>query len=544
MPVAQYLTSPLAIDRVRAVRLATNARTFPRRNDGRYGGFVEGEQVAASECQAFPGRRACKTRSAWNRVARMIALVAAMCGPVILGGGFANAAPLTATTRLTSAPGTSGFLSTASCADSWRGGTGLWYSANWSAGVPNPNTPGPVCITVPGSDVTVSALEAGVNALVVGGNSGAPVKLNIVSSDKEGGALGFSKDSQIRPTGIVDVVSGPDAKTATSSFLAQNGATLTNDGRITTSGYEGFLNPDLVNEPDGTITIDARDTHTFCCTLINYGKITVDRGAAWTYYGTKFIQSGGTFNNLGTMDVLGVTFDMTGGREMHHPIDLIGGSALDDERTAGAGSFTLTGLNTISGVIPANQRVELLSTPAVGTDTNLRSPSVTNDGTVLVEGSSGGLEGGSQLINNGTFSVMSAGPGLALAIQVTNDKGGKVHILGAGCIVNGPFTNRGTLTIAEGTDMQLNGFSFVEGGSSTLGLDVAGHGKTSKLSGQSKMSLSGTLQVTTIGSPAAGSSYTPILGVSTLTGKFANIVSPRTGYSVSYGATSVTLTAK
>jgi hypothetical protein len=139
---------------------------------------------------------------------------------------------------------------------------------------------------------------------------------------------------------------------------------------------------------------------------------------------------------------------------------------------------------------------------------------------------------------------MSAGPGLALATKVTNDKGGKVHFLGAGCIVNGPFMNRGTLTIAEGTDVQLNGFSFVEGGSSTLGLDVAGHGKTSKLSGQSKMSLSGTLQVTTIGSPAAGSSYTPILGVSTLTGKFANIVSPRIGYSVSYGASSVTLTAK
>ncbi len=92
---------------------------------------------------------------------------------------------------------------------------------------------------MPGSDVTVSAFDAGVNSLVVGGHSGAPVKLNIVSSDKEGGNLGFLKDSQIRPTGIVDVVSGPDAKTYTSSFEAENGATLTNDGRINTSGYEG-----------------------------------------------------------------------------------------------------------------------------------------------------------------------------------------------------------------------------------------------------------------------------------------------------------------
>ncbi len=95
--------------------------------------------------------------------------------------------------------------------------------------------------------------------------------------------------------------------------------------------------------------------------------------------------------------------------------------------------------------------------------------------------------------------------------------------------------------------MQLNGFSFVEGGGSTLGLDVAGNGKTSKLtaSGPTRVSLSGTLQVTTIGSPAAWNLlHRPILGVSTLTGKFANIVSPRPiGYSVSYGATSVTLTA-
>jgi hypothetical protein len=483
-----------------------------------------------------------------NRVASMIAFVATMCGPVFLGGGFANASPLTASTRLISARGTSGFLSTASCTDSWRGGTGSWDSANWSAGVPNSNstnTLGGVCITVPGSDVTVSAFDASVNALVVGGNSGAPVKLNIVSSDKEGGALGFLKDSQIGPTGIVDVVSGPDAQTATSSFEAENGATLTNDGRITTSGYEVFLLPDLVNNPDGTITITAKDTHTFCCTLTNDGKITVGPGATWTYYGTKFIQSGGTFSNLGTMDVHGVTFDMTGGQEIHHPIDLTGGSALDDERTAGAGSFTLTGLNTISGVIPAGQQVELLSTAAIETATDLASPSVTNDGTVLVNGSWGGLEQ-SQLINHGTLNIMSAGPGLALSTQVTNDKGGKVHILGTGCIVNGPFMNRGTLTLAEGTDVQLNGFSFVEGGGSTLGLDVAGNGKTSKLtaSGPSRVSLSGTLQVTTLGSPAAGSSYTPILGVSTLTGKFANIVSPRIGYSVSYGATSVTLTAK
>lgn len=442
-------------------------------------------------------------------------------------------------------------LTTANCTDSWLGGSGLWDSANWSAGVPNGNTP-VVCITVPGSVVTVSDLDVQINALVVGGSSGASVTLDVVSSDDTETDVGAWQDSEIGHTGIVALQSAPDSHSYASTFGSRNGATLTNDGLITTSGYEDLLLPNFVNNADGTITLDGTINQSSCdCSAINNGSISVGAGATWDYSATSFTQSGGTVSNHGSIAAQ-TTFNMVGGRETHNPIELSGFSHLRDSSAAGAASFTLAGANSLSGVITAAQKITLVSTAATETATNLAPPqapsALTNYGTITLEvtapGSSNSLEH-AELINHGTLNVSSTGSGAILSTQVVNDKGGTIRISGAGCLINGPLTNHGTLTLGKGSGVQLNGFHLVEAGGSTLGLDIVAGGKPSAITGPAHVVLGGTLRVTTIGHPNRGSLYTPILlSGYALTGKFAKIVSAGTPYTVSYAAKSMTLTAQ
>ena len=507
--------------------------------------------------EAVPRTRAChlcRVRHLPHVSPAAIAATAAICLPVALGTGFANAATPAPLADLHAAASAAhpqlarAQAATPACTDSWRGGRGPWTGGNWSAGTPDGNTP-VVCITVPGSVVTISN-DVQINALVVGGSSGAPVKVVVASTKTVESDLGTWKDSVINPTGVVEMTSAPSANSYTSTFSARNGATVTNDGRISTAGAEAFIGPDIVNNPAGTIVVDARLNQTNCCTVVNKGTIDLGPGATWDYEGTDFTQSGGTLDNLGTLEVHGGTFTMAGGRQAHHPVELTGFVTLVDGPSPAPGSFTLIGDNTVSGVIPSSQRLTLLSTAASESATSLGTPSVVNNGDVTLDvsapGSSDYLEH-SQLLNHGTLNVVAAGTGATLNSQVTNYKGSTTHFSGTGADVGNTFSNSGTVILGRGTDVQLNGVDFSENPGSTFAAEVGPHGATSELSAleASHVTLAGTLRVTTVGDPAAGATYRPIsVAGSTVTGKFAHISSPQRGYSVSYGPTSVTLTAK
>lgn len=497
--------------------------------------------------------RSLSGRGKSSRVRRVGGKALVTAVSLLLASGAASAVAAAQTAHASGPRADHGQSATSGCTDNWLGGSGSWSSSNWSAGVPNGNTP-VVCITVPGSDVTVTNLDVQINALVVGGSSGAPVTLNVVSSDKTESAVGAWKDSEIGHTGVVALVSGTDARSYASTFGSRNGATLTNDGLITTSGYEDLLLPNFTNDADGTITMGATVNQSSCsCAVVNKGSITVGTGATWEYSATAFTQAGGTLSNLGTFVAQGTSFNMIAGRELHDPVELLNYSTLRDGAGAGAAAFKLLGSNSVSGVITAKQELTLLSTAATETATNLAPPkappALTNYGTITLEvaaaGSSNYLEHG-ELINRGTVNITSVGSGATLSTPVVNDKTGTLSVSGTGCVVNDPLMNRGSLILGRGSNVQLNGFSFVEASGSSLGLDIGAGGKSSTINaGSSHVTLGGTLRVTTIGHPSRGSIYTAIsLSGPTLSGKFAHVVSRGAQYSVSYGAKSMTLTAE
>ena len=469
----------------------------------------------------------------------LCATAAFVLGAVGLAAGPAGALPVAANWRAGAAVG--------SCTDSWRGGSGPWTAASdWTAGVPDGNT-AVVCITAPGSIVTVDNLDAQINSLVVGSSAGAPAKLVVASNDKTESAVGTWKNSEIGRTGIVDLVSSSDVHTYLASFGSRNGSSLTNDGRITTAGAQAWLEPDLLNQPDGSITFGARLTEDNCCTVTNLGKITLEPGATWDFGGDAFVQAGGAINNYGILRLGVATFKMLGGQETHHPVDL-DGSTLVDKAPPGAASFSLSGDDTVAGTIPAGQRVILLAGPNLETVVDLASPGVTNDGTILLEATAAGETdqlGQAHLLNQGTLDIQAAGTGAVISAVVTNARNGKVNVSGFGCTISSGFTNYGALSLGQGSVAQLSGPGFTEGVGSTLGLQI-GPGTTRSgfvASGNVPISLAGTLRLTTVGAEARGRAFTVIEdGDTRPTGKFSPVISPGAAYTVSYDLGSVVLT--
>ena len=269
----------------------------------------------------------------------------------------------------------------------------------------------------------------------------------------------------------------------------------------------------------------------------------IGRGATWDYEGSVFTQAGGVLDNLGTLQVHGLMFNMDRGSILHHPVLATGYTTLHDTVTAGPAAFELLGDNTITGTIAARQRVTLLSTATTETSTSFALPGVANYGTITLDvsapGASNGL--GSKLLNYGTLNVSAVGTGATLGATITNYKTGAIHLSGTGCVINSPLVNNGLLTLGPSTDAQLNGFSFDENG--TLAIEADG-GTTSRITAlaSSPVTLAGTLRVTTDGLAASAGSYTILqAGNGNITGRFARMVPPSGSYALSYRISSVTL---
>jgi hypothetical protein len=323
--------------------------------------------------------------------------------------------------------------------------------------------------------------------------------------------------------------------------------TVASGGALSTSGSStsqtAYLREPLTNQAGGTVTIGSFSTLQDQGTLdSNAGSFTVSASGNLTLEGgSSFTQSAGTLTVAGSMSENSGTFTESGGAESGNPVVLTGGTLAD---SAGPGSFLTQGTVTLTGTIPPGQTVTVDGS-AGNNSTNLGS-AVTDNGTLVLNASPNGfalLSGvGLTVASGGVLATQGGSSNAYLRTPITNQAGGTVTI-GAPTTVQDEGTltaNSGTLQVASGGLYTLSGGSTLTSSSTaTLGVTANGTSGTGGITGPG-VSLAGTLAVTTVGSPALGSTFTPIPGP--VTGTFSALSFGPRAYAVTYPSGSVLLT--
>jgi hypothetical protein len=350
---------------------------------------------------------------------------------------------------------TSSSTLTPGCTDDWTGGgpNPDWTTAaNWTA-VGNASVhkvPGPsavACISQPGSEAVVDE-SAAVGRFIIGGSSGTATVL----IESEQSALTINHDSVIGKHGVLELGNSTSCQGIECNSYVQGtaggGQTVTNHGVISTaadSTGSDYLYANVVN--DGTMTLDAPltdvDIYQYPVTLTNNATIDVGKGAKLAVTSgsstvANFVNPAkGKIDNLGTVVQAGggsATFTERGMVE-GNPVQL-SGVVLNDDTSAGAASFEITGTSDLTGSgsspgIAAKQKVTIDSTSvylyvetnltndgsivigntAGAADARLIDPAnvanvVTNDGTITAPADSGGIDYlEANVVNDGTMSL-------------------------------------------------------------------------------------------------------------------------------------------
>jgi hypothetical protein len=292
--------------------------------------------------------------------------------------------------------------------------------------------------------------------------------------------------------------------------------------------------------------------------------------------GTLSLTGGGTFSGSGTVPS-GTTLGFDGGTFTLNSVTITGAGTTEISSTAstltwqlpasttstvgtplvfnsgtiaGAGALDLTGNATWkSGAMSGTGTTSVasgatLTVTGTGSYPFLERP-LTNDGTIDVVGGGYTFEftSGSALTNNadgvvdlqGNASLLNDGGG-----SLTNS--GVVQSSGTGTTtISIPVTNAGKLQVANGESLALSsGSTLINTAKGTLGVTV--NGTAGGISGPGVTLDSGsTLAVTTVGSPAVGTVFTPISGP--VTGTFTDFSFPAAAYTLSYPSGAVELTA-
>jgi hypothetical protein len=235
------------------------------------------------------------------------------------------------------------------------------------------------------------------------------------------------------------------------------GPTLINDGTFKTVAdgtNVDYIEADLTN--NGTVTIGSSNTRQDeATTTTNAGTFTVAAGGSLALSGTGvFTDSSGTLVDNGSLTLNNCTFNQSGGVESAGTVTLSNSSALDD--SAGAGSFDLINVDTVTGTIPAGQSVTVSGEPSVNSEANMPS-NVTNHGTFDLDSQTTGGEAGVYdngtagvtFTNDGTFNTVADGANVDyIEINLTNN--GTVNIGSSHTVQdhNTTTTNAGTFNIA------------------------------------------------------------------------------------------------
>ena len=436
-------------------------------------------------------------------------------GVVTNNGAFSMSGGGTFTQRGGTESGQAVLLSGSTLDDDLGAGAGLFRFTGNSALTGSGSRPG----VAAGQVVTVSASNITVALAVNLSNAG-----TITLGDNNGGFV---------------VLSGP--------------GTLTNSGNLNTVAGGGglrYLRMNIGNATAGTIDIGTGTIQDQGGTVTtNNGAVTVEAGGTlFLRNGFSFANNGGTVTNNGTFSVSGGTFVQRGGTESGNAV-LLSGSTLDDDLTAGAGLFSFTGNSTLTGSggnpgVAANQVVTVnASNVTVALAVNL-----TNAGTITLGDSNGGfsvLSGPGALTNSGQLNAIAGRGGLRyLRASISNAAAGTIDIGTTTIQDQGTVTaNNGAATFEAGGSLSLGGgSSFAQAASATFATTIDANAVTfgQLTGGGGPVSLDGKLMVTTVGSPAIGSSW-PIISGANRSGQFATLDFGSNNYDVQYPLTGVTL---
>ncbi|MEA2169229.1 MAG: hypothetical protein QOF76_2529, partial [Solirubrobacteraceae bacterium] len=313
----------------------------------------------------------------------------------------------------------------------------------WSNGVPSFE-----CSTTIPAGIGIVSLGGASDGLTLDGS----LELRGVTLDNNGPAdasLSVRDATTISGSGSLHLSSGVDP-TVQSPKSGNPGRAIFN-GTIDNSGTvsidTGEPGPNTGRELRGSITNNATGTlafHTdsydgFAGTWINRGSMSVDAGTTLTITGAgagpTVTQAAGTFANGGTTRVFG-TLNHTGGDITGHAVDLVGTLHAPGPGTAGFRFISVPGCcsgGDITGDIGAGDTVSIHNS---GSDLGVRlDTDVTNRGTFTMDGGDkeDQLIGSPTLTNAGTMNLSQ---GVTGQIQT-------------------PFTNRGTLHVTAGTQVNF-----------------------------------------------------------------------------------------
>ena len=391
--------------------------------------------------------------------------------------------------------------------------------------------------------------------------------------------------------GSITLQDGSGGGAAELSNDSVTGRMLKNYGDLSTAGASGDdvdISSDLTNEKGGTVTLGAVTTKEVAyANITNDGKFTVSAKDALDETGgsqttTTFAQGKGTLANNGTILLNSADFAASGGTESGHPVQLTDFSGLID--SAGSGTYTLLGQSSLSGTIPTGQTVTARGDSADGV-ANVELPTdVTNNGTFVLDSTSSAdtseitNESGTTFTNDGTFDANGTKGGSdRINAPFSNNGSVAINALTVGEAYQ-TIANNGTFTITPNKEFETTGGSeaatvFNNDGTlnnegslildnTTINLDSSGTYEAtidasddtpSALSGVpgnsgdiGTVNLAGTLEITTVGTPATGTPYAVVGGSTTVTdtmGTFATTIFGSQNYTLNYTSNGVTATA-
>jgi hypothetical protein len=457
-----------------------------------------------------------------------------------------------------------------SCSDIWIGGNGDWNDASdWSTG----NVPAgtdTVCITATTTTtpaaaadtytVTVNSFPSGdITSLDLGGTGGTQT-LAIDS----GINFSVTGSTAINSNGVMDL-----GGTGSSAVILAGGSSgLTNSGHISAeanSGQPDSLNSGLDNATGGTIDINAGADlgDSSGAAFTNDGSISTSATGSFngSGNGTSFDNDAGTITNDGSFSFQGGGgFTEGDGTTTGNPIDLPYASL--SFTGTGASSFDMTeGGGVISGDMVSGQNVAIDANSATSTSINYATPAtmagslsfintggasgssaylaiqnepsaltIASGGTFTVDAPGATVQQGGYLTNDGTVTIDTAfnpGPCNSCYSVITND--GTFGVASTGSVASGGangnlFTNNGDLSLASTAVFTWNGggpFTQNSAGTFTDTIDAIS-GNYGLINGGGDASIAGTLDITTVGSPAMGSMWEIIDLSQGSSGAFAN----------------------
>ena len=288
----------------------------------------------------------------------------------------------------------------------------------------------------------------------------------------------------------------------------------------------------FTNAADGSVSVNAGpNVASVYGHVVNNGAFTVADGATLTGSSTSFDQDGGTLDVSDSFFLGGGSNTLTyNGGDIPKPLVLTGVTLSLAAAAASPDTFVIAGGDTLAGDVPAGHTVKISGAQVYGNGLLTSAAGFVNHGSVVFDPA---YWTANLSISSGAFTNAADG-------SVTVNAGPNT------AAVNGQVVNNGAFMIeASGTLNMSGGSAFTQGPAGTFAttIDANANAFGRLTAGGSPMSLDGALKVTTVGSPAVGSTW-PIISGANRSGQFATKDFGSTNYDVQYPLDGVTLVAQ